>query len=106
MKEGFTESRTRVFGHHSLSQPLPSDEFKFDRNFCLKDILNNPDDSDIGCFLAVDSRYLYYIRQKTKHHHFPPDNETISKNVLNEHVKKIEPKIYVRHKNIICDWTD
>ena len=32
----------------SMSQPLPYDEIKFDKNVKLEDILNTPDDSDIG----------------------------------------------------------
>ena len=31
-----------------MSQPLPYDEIKFDRNIKLEDKLNTPDDSDIG----------------------------------------------------------
>ena len=33
---------------HSMSQPLPFDEIKFDKNVELEDILKTPDDSDIG----------------------------------------------------------
>ena len=33
---------------HSMSEPLPYDEIKFDRDNNLKDIINTPDDSDIG----------------------------------------------------------
>ena len=39
---------------HSMSQLLPYDEIKFDTNVKLEDILNTPDDSDIGYFLEVD----------------------------------------------------
>ena len=42
---------------HSMSQPLPYDETKFDKNVKLKDILSTPDDSDIGYFIEVDSTY-------------------------------------------------
>ena len=38
---------------HSISQPLPYDEIKFDKNVKLEDILNTPDDSDIGYFVEV-----------------------------------------------------
>ena len=41
----------------SMSQPLPYDEIKFDRNAKLEDILSTPDDSDIGYFVEVDSKY-------------------------------------------------
>ena len=33
---------------HSMSQPIPYDEIKFDKNVKLEDILNTPDDSDTG----------------------------------------------------------
>ena len=35
---------------HSMSQPLPFDEIKFEINVSLEDISNAPDDSDIGFF--------------------------------------------------------
>ena len=42
---------------HSMSQPLPYDEIKFDKNVNLENILNSPIDSDIGYFVEVDLRY-------------------------------------------------
>ena len=39
---------------HSMSEPLPFDEIKFDNNVKLEDILNTPVDSDIGYFIDVD----------------------------------------------------
>ena len=42
---------------HSRSQILPYDEIKFDRKVKLEDILNIPDDSDIGFFIEVDLNY-------------------------------------------------
>ena len=32
----------------AMSESLPHDESKFDKNFELEDTLNTPDDSDIG----------------------------------------------------------
>ena len=43
---------TNLYGH-SMSQPLPFDEIKFDKNVKLEDILNTPDDSDIGYLLKL-----------------------------------------------------
>ena len=40
-----------------MSKPLAYDEVKFDRNVNLEDILNTPDDSDIGYFVEVDLSY-------------------------------------------------
>ena len=42
---------------HSMSQYLPYDEIKFDNNIEIKDILNTPDDSNIGYFIEVDLTY-------------------------------------------------
>ena len=39
---------------HSMSEPLPYDGIKFDKNVNLDDILNANDDSDIGYFIEVD----------------------------------------------------
>ena len=39
---------------HSMSEPLPYDETKIDKNVKLKDILNTPDDNDIGYFVEAD----------------------------------------------------
>ena len=57
---------------HSMSQPLPFNEIKFERNIRLNEILNTPVDNDIGYFLEVDLRYLFNIRQNTKHFPFCP----------------------------------
>ena len=39
-----------------MSQPLPFDEIYFGKDICLKEILNAPDDNDIGYFLEVGLR--------------------------------------------------
>ena len=36
-----------------MSQPLPYDEIKIIKNVKWQDILNTPDDSDIGYFVEV-----------------------------------------------------
>ena len=54
---------------HSMSQYLPYDEIKFDNNIKLEDILNTPDDSDIGYFFEVDLTYPNKIKEKTKTFH-------------------------------------
>ena len=33
-----------------MSQMLPYDEIKFEKDFCSEEILNTPDDSEIGFF--------------------------------------------------------
>ena len=37
-----------------MSETLPYDEIKLDNNVKLEDILNTPDDSDIGYYMKVD----------------------------------------------------
>ena len=62
------------FGH-SMSEPLPYDEVKFDNNVTLEDILNTPDDSDIGYFVEVNLKYSDKIKEKTKNFSFAPGNK-------------------------------
>ena len=49
-----------------MSQPLPYDENKSEKNICLREILITPDDNDVGYFLEVDLIYPYNLGQKTK----------------------------------------
>ena len=44
---------TSLYGH-SMSEPLPYDEIKFDRDIKSEDILNTTDDTGIGYFIEVD----------------------------------------------------
>ena len=46
-----------------MSQSLPYDEIKFDKNVKLEEFLNTPDDSDIGYFIEVDLKYPNNIRE-------------------------------------------
>ena len=62
---------------HSMSEPLPYDETKIDNNVTLEDILNTPDDNDIGYFIEVDLIYSDNIKQKTKNFPFAPENKNI-----------------------------
>ena len=59
----------------SMSQPLPYDEIKFDQNVKVEDLLNNPDDSDIGYFIEVDLKNPDNLKEKTKHFPFAPLNK-------------------------------
>ena len=60
---------------HSMSQPLQFDELRFDNNVKLEDILNTPDDSNIGYFIEVDLTYPNNIKKKTKNFPFAPVNK-------------------------------
>ena len=74
----------------------------------LEEILNTPDDSDIGYFVVVDLRYPDNIKGKTKNFPFCPRNKIIHKDKLNdnEYMKQIKPKNYAKFKKLIYDWTD
>ena len=42
---------------HSMSQVLPYDEIKFEKDICSEEIINTPDDNKISYFLEVDLKY-------------------------------------------------
>ena len=63
---------------HSMSQPIPYDETKFEKNVKLKDIINTPDDSDFGYFIEVDLKYPDNIKENTKIFPFAPVNRKIN----------------------------
>ena len=56
-----------------MSEPLPYDEINFDNIVELVDILITPDDSKIGYFVEVDSKFPDNIK-KTKNFPFAPEN--------------------------------
>ena len=96
---------TNLYGH-SMSQFLPYDEIKFEKDICLEEILKTPDDSEIGYFLEIDLKYPDDIKQKTKYFPFCPENKKINPNKDNEYMKSIKPGNYTKSKKLICDWTD
>ena len=91
---------------HSMSEPLPCDEIKFDNNVKLEDILNTPDDNDIGYFVEVDLKYPDNIKEKTKNFPFAPVNKKINPDNFNDYMKEIKPDTYIQTKKLICDWSD
>ena len=90
----------------SKSQPLPYEEIKIEKDIRLNEILNTPDDNDIGYFSEVDLSYPYNIKQKTKHFLFCPGNKCISKEKFSDYMKRFKPKKYISHNKLICHWTD
>ena len=58
-----------------MSKYLPYDEIKITKNVKLEDIINTPDDSDIGYFLEVDLNYHDNMNEKTKNFPFFPENK-------------------------------
>ena len=91
---------------HSMSQYLPYDEIKFDNNVTLEDIINTPDDSDIGYFVEVDLKYPDNIKEKTKNFPFAPMNKKINPDNFSDYMKEIQPDTYTQTKKLICDWSD
>ena len=91
---------------HSMSEPLPYDEIKFNKNFKIEDILNTPDDSDIGYFIEADLIYPYNIKEKTKNFPFAPVNKKINPDNFNDYMKEIKPDTYKQTSKLICDWCD
>ena len=91
---------------HSMSQYLPYDEIKFDNNVTLEDIINTPDDSDIGYFVEVDLKYPDNIKQKTKNFPFAPMNKKINPDNFSDYMKEMKPDTYTSTKKLICDWSD
>ena len=91
---------------HSMSQPLPYDEIKFDNNIKLEDILNTPDDSDIGYFIEIDLTYPDNIKEKTKNFPFAPVNKKINPDNFNDYMNEIKSDTYIQTKKLICDWSD
>ena len=89
-----------------MSEPLPYDENKFDNTVKIEDILNTPDDSDIGYFIEADLIYPDNIKQKTKNFPFAPMNKKINSDNFNDYMKEIKPDTYIQSSKLICDWSD
>ena len=91
---------------HSMSEPLPYDEIKFDKSVKLEDILNTPDDNDIGYFVELDLTYPDNIKKKTKNIPFAPVKKKIDPDDFSEYMKEIILDTYTQNKKLICDWSD
>ena len=91
---------------HSMSDSLPYDEIKFDKDVKLEDILNTPDDSDIGYFVEVDLIYPDNIKEKTTIFPFAPTNKKTNLDKLKDYMKEIKPDTYIQTSKLICDFSD
>ena len=89
-----------------MSQPLPYDKIKFDRKVKLEAILNAPDDSDIGYFIEVDSKYPDKIKEKTKNSHLRLKIKKNNSYTFIDYMKKIKPDIYTQTRKLLCDGCD
>ena len=90
---------------HSMSEPLPYDEIKFDNEVKLEKILNTPDDNDIGYLIEVDLKYPDNIKKKTKNLPFAPVNKKINPDNFSDYMKEIKPDTYIQTSKLICDWS-
>ena len=79
---------TNLYGH-PMSQMLPYDEIQIWHGHpdlhmnWLEEILNTPDDSDIGYFVEFDLKYPDNIKEKTKNFPFCPENKIFpEKNIM------------------------
>ena len=86
---------------HSMSEPLAYDEIKFNRDNKLEDILNTPDDSDIGYIIEVDLKYTDNIKEKTKHFPFAPVNKKINLDDFSDYMKETIPDTYTENKKLM-----
>ena len=89
-----------------MSQMLPYDEIKFEKDFCLEEILNTPDDNEIGYFIEVNLKYPDNRKEKTKNFPFCPENKKINPNKYNDYMNNIKLKKNTKSKKLICDWSD
>ena len=89
-----------------MSQPLPFDKVKFDKNVKLEDVLNTLDDSDVGYFVEVDLSYPDSIKEKTKNFPFAPENKKIDPDDFSDYMKKIKPDTYTQTRKLIRDLSD
>ena len=72
-----------------MSEGLPYNEIKFDRNVKLEEVLDTPDDSDIGDFIEVDLKVPDNIKCKTKNFSFAIENKETNPDAFSDFVKKI-----------------
>ena len=82
-----------------MSEDLLYDEIIFDRNVKLEDILNTPDDSDIGYFIEVDLTNPDNKKEKTKLFLFAPVKRKINPDIFSDYMKKTKPDTFTQNKN-------
>ena len=91
---------------HSMSQPLPYNEIKFDENNKLEDLLKTPDDSYVDDFVEADLTYSDNIKHKTKNFPFAPVKKKFNPDKFSDYMNEIKSDTYIQTKKLICDWSD
>ena len=89
---------TNLYGD-SMSQMLLYDEVKFEKDICLEEILNIPDDSEIDYFLEVDLKYSDNIKEKTKVFAFARVKKS-NPDDFSDYMKAIKPDTYTQTRKI------
>ena len=84
----------------AMSQYLPYDDIKFDKNVTLEEILNTEDDSQIGYFVEVDLIYPDNIKEKTKNFPYCPMNKYSPQDKFSDYMNEIKPDSYTQCKKI------
>ena len=90
---------------YAMSESLPYDEIKFDKNINLEDIKKTPDGNDNGYFVEVDINYPDEIKEKTKYFPIAPEKKNNPDN-FTPYVNKNRPVIYTHLKKLIGDRSD
>ena len=91
---------------HSMSEPLPYDEYKFGNNVKLEVILDTPDDSKKGYSVEVDLKKAHKLKEKTQNFPFAPANKKINPDDFSDYIKESQPITYNQIKKLICEWSD
>ena len=86
----------------AMSEYLPYDEIKIDRDVKSEEVLNTPDDSDIGYFVEVDLKYPDNTKEKTRNFPFAPVNKKINPDEFSDYMKEIKPNTYTQTKKLLC----
>ena len=66
----------------AISDSLPYEGIKFDRKVKSEDILNTPDDLDIGFFREIDLEYPDIINGRTKFFPFAPESKKTDSDIF------------------------
>ena len=72
----------------AMSEHLPYDEIKFEKNICLEEILKRAVDNKIGYFIEVDLKHSDNIKRKTNYFPIAPVNKKIDPIDFSEYMKK------------------
>ena len=88
---------------HPMSEPLPYDEIKLDKNVKLEDIINNPDDSDIRYFVEFDLTYPDIIKQESKYFPFAPEHKKIIPDNFTKYMNENKSNTYRQIKKLKCE---